>query len=218
MQPKSGSGDVEVFDPRGDLRLIVGTEPDQVSFQVCSRALARSSPYWETMLYGPFVEGQAQQHEGSKWVTRLPDDRPEGLRILCFAVHGKFDALPGEMTQDELLDLTVLAEKYDMIRSLRPFWKNWLKNPGYVTENASSAKELLDYLSVCYKLGYGLGFCKAFVYFVEFTAAHDDGRLYIERSPEHDLYAVDYPWSLDKVFGTTPVDGTNPTKYALTSP
>jgi hypothetical protein len=216
MQSNSEYGGVEVFDPRGDLRLIVGTDPDQVAFQVCSRALARSSPYWETMLYGPFVEGQAQQQEGSEWATRLPDDRPEGLRILCFAVHGRFDALPSEMSQDELIDLTVLAEKYDMIGSLKPFWKDWVKNPDYVTQNASSGKELLDYLSVCYKLGYGRGFRKAFVYFVEFTAAHDDGRLYIERFPEHDLYAANYPWPLDKVLGTTPVDGDSLTKYTLT--
>lgn len=216
MQPGSESGIIEVFDPRGDLRLIVGT--GQATFQVCSRALARSAKFWEKMLYGSFAEGQAGQQDGSDWVVLLPDDRPEDLRILCFAVHGNFDALPGDIAQDELLDLTVLAEKYDMIGSLKPFWKNWLKNPDYVTENASSAKELVDYLSLCYKLGYGRGFRKVFVYFINCTAAYDDGRLYVDGFPEHDIRAVNYPWSLDKVLGTAPIDGHNPTKYALTPP
>lgn len=205
MQPTSLSGDVEVFDPRGDLRLIVGS--DQIAFQVCSRALARSSEYWETLLYGAFAEGQGQQEAGSDWVIPLPEDRPEGLRILCLAVHGRFDALPGKITHGELLYLTVLADKYNMISSLKPFWKGWLKELDYITDSTPAADELLDYLSVCYKLGYGRGFRKAFVYVVKCAAAHGDGRLYIDGDQDHDIYGDDHVWLRDKVLGQTPFAG-----------
>ncbi|KAH6617404.1 hypothetical protein F5144DRAFT_391990, partial [Chaetomium tenue] len=198
MQRTSESGAFEVFDPRGDLRLIVG--PDQISFRVCSRSLARSSSYWETLLYGPFAEGQGQQKAGSDWVIPLPEDRPEGLRILCFAVHGKFDALPSEMTHAELLYVVVLADKYNMVGSLKPFWKDWVQDPDCVTDNTPTADELLDYLAVCHKLGYGRGFREAFAYFVKCAAAHDDGRLYIDGFPDHDIYDDDYVWLQDKVF------------------
>ncbi|KAH6845568.1 hypothetical protein B0I37DRAFT_188465 [Chaetomium sp. MPI-CAGE-AT-0009] len=182
MEPTPESRGVEVFDPRGDLRLVVGA--DQVVFQVCSRALARSSPVWEKMLYGSFAEGKAQQ-EGCDWEIPLPEDRPEGLRTLCVVVHSKFDELPLEITHDELRYLTVLADKYDMTSSLKPFWRNWVKDPDSVAD--SDAGELLDYLSVYYNLGHGRGFRKAFGYFVTRVATYDD-RLYIDGFPDCDLY------------------------------
>ncbi len=84
---ESGGVDVEVFDPRGDLRLVVGA--DQVVFHVCLRTLARSSPYWDTLLSGPFLEGKAQQ-KGDTWEIPLPEERPEELGIILSVMHGKF--------------------------------------------------------------------------------------------------------------------------------
>lgn len=196
MQTNSESNGVDVFDPHGDLRLLVGEHG--VAFQVCSRALARSSPVWENMLYGPFAEGKAQQ-DGGDWEILLPEDRPRGLRILCHVAHGKFDDLPQAIAHNELLYLTVLADKYDMTSLLKPFWSNWLGNPDRVAESA--AGDLVDYLSVCHKLGYGLGFHKAFVYLATRTATYDDGQLYIDGFEDYNLYVDDQPWLLD-ILGT----------------
>jgi hypothetical protein len=219
MKPNSESGgvDMEVFDSRGDLRLIVGA--DQVAFQVCSRALARSSPVWEAMLYGPFTEGKAQQ-KGCDWEIPLPEDRPETLRILFSVVHARFDDLPGAFAQDDLLHLAVLADKYDMTGSLKPFWSKWLRNPDHIKDGA--ADELVDYLSVCHKLGYGRGFRKAFGYFVTRSAIYDSGRLYIDGFQDYDLYTDDHLWLLD-ILGATSLDGgiesdeigTNPNAEAV---
>jgi hypothetical protein len=85
--------EAEVLDPRGDLTLLVGQE-GKVGFLVCSRALARSSPYWENMLYGPFEEGKDQQRDGTRWTVDLPEDNPDALRVCLRAVHCKFDIIP----------------------------------------------------------------------------------------------------------------------------
>ncbi len=206
MKRSRESGDVEEFDPRGDLRLVVGA--DQVVFQVCSRALARSSPVWETLLYGPFSEGKAQQKEDT-WEIPLPEERPEELRILVSVVHGRFDNLPQAIACSELLKITVLADKYDMVHYLKPFWTGWVTSIDGTNLDSGTADDLIGYLSICLRLGYGRGFCKAFLCFVTRARTHDDGRLYIDGHQNYDLYRDDRPQLLD-ILGMTSVDGDNP--------
>jgi hypothetical protein len=144
MQPSSESGGVEVLDPRGDLRLIVGA--DQAAFQVSSPALARSSPVWETMLYGPFAEGHTQQ-ERCNWEILLMKIIRKEFESSASWFTANLTTCPAGVANDELLYLAVLADKYDMIGSLKLSSKNWFKNPDCVVD--SVADELLDYLSVC---------------------------------------------------------------------
>ncbi len=191
LEPESSGA--EVFDPRGDLTLVAGE--DRVALRVCSRSLARSSPVWDVMLYGPFAEGRQQQQEGCGWEIPLPDDRPEGLRILFSVAHGKFDDLPRAIAHDELLSLVVLADKYDMIGLLKPFWKNWLKDPNHVADCA--ADELVDHLSVYHKMGHVRGFRKAFVSFITRAATSDNDGLYIDGFPDYDIYTDNHLWLLD---------------------
>ncbi len=175
MSPFSKTGSVEALDPRGDLRLIVGE--DRVVFQVCSRTLARSSPAWETLLYGPFVEGKAQQKDCG-WDIPLPEDGPKEFRILLSAVHGKFEDFPLDAINDsELLRLTVLADKYDMTGSLKPLWTNWVGEADNIAYWATL--ETFEHLLVCHKLGHGRGFCLAFIDLVARVAMDEDGQLHI---------------------------------------
>ena len=182
------SGDVGEFDPRGDLKLLVGA--DRVVFRVCSRTLARSSPVWEALLYGPFSEGKAQQ-EGDTWEIPLPEERPEELGIILSVMHGKFDNLPQAIACGELHKLAVLAYKYDMIRLLKPFWVGWIASNDNTRLDSCTADDLIDYLSICHRLGYGKGFCRAIISFVTRAATHADGRLYIDGQPNFDLYRDD---------------------------
>ncbi|KAL2017484.1 hypothetical protein VTK56DRAFT_2080 [Thermocarpiscus australiensis] len=109
---------VEELDPRGDLTLIAGEE--KVAFRVCSRSLARSSRFWDTMLYGPFREGRGQQSK-EKWEIELPEDNPEGLRIILLVVHSKYSAIPQVLPRSTLFHASVLCDKYDMIL-IRQLW------------------------------------------------------------------------------------------------
>ncbi|KAK4246108.1 hypothetical protein C7999DRAFT_33505 [Corynascus novoguineensis] len=120
----TGSPDIKIFDPHGDLRLIVGEH--EAVFQVCSRTLARSSPVWDTFLYGPFSRSKAQQNS-EVWEVSLPGDDADGLSIILWAIHYNLGAFPLKLTLDLLFRITVLADKYDMIGTLRPFWGGWLR-------------------------------------------------------------------------------------------
>ncbi|KAM7212741.1 hypothetical protein V8F06_011884 [Rhypophila decipiens] len=114
-----------IFDDLGDLTLIVG--PDEVKAQVCSRALARHSPFFKCILYGPFSESRPLS--GADWVVRLPEDQWSSTHIMLSSTHGKFDLVPKAPSLDSIYELLVLADKYDMIKTLCPFiraWKPWV--------------------------------------------------------------------------------------------
>lgn len=101
----------KVVDPHGDLRLIVGEE--RVVFQVCSRTLARSSPVWEAMLYGPFSEGKEQQ-KSQDWKVALPDDNPDAMHMILLVVHSmwEWDTWPkGRIAHQTFFCITIIADK-----------------------------------------------------------------------------------------------------------
>ncbi|KAK8112319.1 uncharacterized protein PG998_008776 [Apiospora kogelbergensis] len=139
------------IDPDGDLYLKVGVaklkkeagdsiaadtknaanSPDEkkngdsppTTFRVCSRALARASPVWRKMLYGGFAESKPKDGD---WIVELPDDDVPAIEFFLSAIHARFDKIPAF---DSLPDLSwlymvsVVADKYDTIRFLRPWAK-----------------------------------------------------------------------------------------------
>jgi hypothetical protein len=117
--------EVEVLDPRGDLTLVAGQQK-KVNFLVCSRALARSSSFFEGMLYGGFKEGKNQQSDATRWTVELPEDSPDALRVCLRAVHCKFDIIPPSLSEEAIFDLVILCDKCDMVGLLKPFWDQWV--------------------------------------------------------------------------------------------
>lgn len=192
MNPDQESSPVEIFDPHGDLKLIVGEE--QVVFLVCSRALARSSPVWEAMLYGPFCEGMVQQTE-AEWEIPLPEDDPDVFRTILSAVHGGFDEIPEILSGHELFSLTAVADKYDMVDALKPFWRRWVKHENPL--RVRIGQDLIDYLCVCHKLGYGRGFSLAFSQCVMLAETRDDGQLCVKSLGPRNLDSDEYLWCWD---------------------
>ena len=198
MGSTTDAKNLEILDPRGDLTLLVGE--DGAGFQVCSRTLARSSHFWAVLLYGQFSEGKAQQ-TGHGWQSSLPEDDPEALRVLLLAIHGKFQEMPKSLTLNELANLTVAADKYDMTCSLRPFWPGWLESPT-VDINEAAVMEIVGYLRTCYTVGYGRGFQHGFECLAKYARADGEGLLRIQcgGTTAHDLSANDFFWG-SSVFG-----------------
>ncbi|KAH7014538.1 uncharacterized protein B0I36DRAFT_369485 [Microdochium trichocladiopsis] len=87
---------LHILDKRGDLCLRVGMEAKSktstpCSFLVCSRALARSSPVFETMLYGGWLESRPEASAAtSNWTAELPVDDAGTIEQLLSAMHGDF--------------------------------------------------------------------------------------------------------------------------------
>ncbi|KAI1373095.1 hypothetical protein F4677DRAFT_430214 [Hypoxylon crocopeplum] len=135
-----------VIDPEGDLCLTVGEERVEeddppVTFLVCSKTMARTSPVWKRMLYGGFAESvQPKSASGKEWIVSLPEDHPQAVQTLLNIMHGYFDKIPlvidfsatgtsekamGSIDLYHLYCLTVVTDKYDCTRIIRPWAKGW---------------------------------------------------------------------------------------------
>ncbi|KAI1099475.1 hypothetical protein F4804DRAFT_82735 [Jackrogersella minutella] len=118
-------------DPHGDLCLEVGHLAAE--FLVCSKAMARSSPFWRKMLYGEFAEGKrAQPQDGkSEWIVKLPEDNSAAMSIILNIIHSRFDQVSGYedfVYTTHLYNLCVLTDKYDMTHILRPWARGWSRS------------------------------------------------------------------------------------------
>lgn len=117
-----------VFDQNGDLRLCVDKDQNKQDMLVDSRALCRASPVFRKMLGGSFAEKKPNIGE---WRVCLPDDKSGPFSILMDITHGLFERSPAEPSVEQLYEITVLTDKYDMTRVLRPIAANWLKEVKY---------------------------------------------------------------------------------------
>lgn len=156
------TGDVVTFDVHGDLYLHVGTDVEEKTrtYLVCSKALARASPVFARMLYGPFAEARPQHNHhhhspapGSDsddhgWTVDLPEDRQEPLELLLHIVHGAFASVPEALELTRLWAFLVVANKYDATAAARPWAKGWMEA---VKAGAGPQNPLL--LGVSYELG-----------------------------------------------------------------
>jgi hypothetical protein len=103
-----------------------------VIFVVCSRTLSRASRVWKRLLYGGFAESKPScASTASDWVVALPDDNPKAVETILNIIHSRFGALPlvtNVINLDDLYQLTVLTDKYDLTTLLRPWASTWMKS------------------------------------------------------------------------------------------
>lgn len=113
------------IDPDGDLLLRAGTALEgekACEFRACSAALRRASPVWKAMLFGPWQEAKPAHGD---WIVDFPEDKPWSFRVVLAMVHGSFDAVPDCPSLEQLHDILMLTDKYDMIRVIRPWVAAW---------------------------------------------------------------------------------------------
>lgn len=109
------------LDELGDLTLRVG--PEQSTFKVCSRTVARESPVFMRMLHGRFKESRP---ESSDWIVDLPDDDTESMQIMLNMMHARFDWVPQRISIQDLYEMLVLVDKYDALDVVRPWARGWV--------------------------------------------------------------------------------------------
>ncbi|KAF2967406.1 hypothetical protein GQX73_g6149 [Xylaria multiplex] len=145
-----------VLDPNGDLGLKVGetrcvtqiapSDRDSCSrdrdsdhehelpviYIVCSRTLSRVSPVWKALLYGGFAESKSSSAlSASNWVVELPDDNPKAMATLLNIIHSRFESIPRTtdlIDLEDLYELTVLTDKYDLTATLQPWAFAWVES------------------------------------------------------------------------------------------
>lgn len=97
-------------------------------FVVCSKALARASRFFNRLLFGGFSESQKPEG-GEQWTVHLPHDNPTAMWHLMAIAHGNahWIAPKKQVDLNELYELAVLCDKYDMTRLIALFSSSWIK-------------------------------------------------------------------------------------------
>ena len=103
-------------DDQGDLHVKAGSAGSGIIIRVHSTLLKMASPVFKAMLGPAFMEGATSYTADNP--LHLPDDDPQSMTLLCAVLHHQCDA-----TYDfnQLGGLTVLADKYQCTRSIKPF-------------------------------------------------------------------------------------------------
>lgn len=114
-----------IFDPFGDLVLVVNKSEKQRRFRVSTKVMSLASPVWRIMLdsSGPFKEAQRENGE-----VALPEDDPDVLCVVMHIIHFRSRSIPDALDFDELMNLAVLCHKYDVAELVAPWMESkWQK-------------------------------------------------------------------------------------------
>ncbi|KAI1153699.1 hypothetical protein F4825DRAFT_460954 [Nemania diffusa] len=134
---------VVTLDPCGDMMLVVGREkcvdrscsdakqskqPNAVCFHISSVVVAGASPSFGLALYSP--SGEVTMGEVVKWTVRLPDDDPQAMQTIINILYEQYPNSPSEshMDLEQLLHLTVLADKYDLVHLFPKWAAQWVRD------------------------------------------------------------------------------------------
>ncbi len=135
-------------DRRGDLTLQVGRGEAgtgdaswlHADFLVCSRTLARVSPVFDRMLYGPFVEANKHSNKDNGqagWTVALKQDKPAPMQVFLNIAHANVALVPHVLSVDNLYDLAVLTNYYDATALLAPWIDVWMAATAEVARDAN---------------------------------------------------------------------------------
>ncbi|RSL59424.1 hypothetical protein CEP53_005824 [Fusarium sp. AF-6] len=108
--------------PGGDVILVVG--PKKVKIQVSSHLLRTTSPVFNVMLGPNFKEGIAlRENEGPTEIV-LPEDNAKALYNAYSTLYGANPRV-NKLGPDEIYDIAILAQKYDLIDRLALACEAW---------------------------------------------------------------------------------------------
>lgn len=139
------------LDPWGDLK-IIATDRDQQpkTFVASSSVMRLASSVWRVM-FDP--QGRFREAQGSQEEIPLPDDDADALLIVLRIAHLAWREVPESISFDNLADLAVLCDKYDVIHLVRPWLARWQSRPRLLETSPGHEERLFiawtfgDYIS-----------------------------------------------------------------------
>lgn len=111
----------------GDLILVVG--PDETRLRVNALFLQAASKPFAAMLGPDWKEGQSLIDRGSRAEIFLPEDNAAALENICAIIHHQNSRVSTSLTPDVILDVAIIADKYDCVDVLKFASYHWLR-PG----------------------------------------------------------------------------------------
>ncbi|KAI0188065.1 hypothetical protein F4808DRAFT_416598 [Astrocystis sublimbata] len=129
---------VEKVDAQSDMMLIVGkeacTDPScndakenrAICFQVNSTVLAGASPRFGLALLSP---GAEVVKNSMNWTVKFPNDSPQAMRIMIHILYGYYPSTAADehMRLELLVQLTMIANKYDLVHKLSTWPARWIR-------------------------------------------------------------------------------------------
>lgn len=114
----------ELIDPNGDVVLLF--TGDSPRLLVSSKTLSLASPVFAAMFSPRFREGRSLS-TANPTVVSLPDDPPLAMETIARILHFRHELVStGEF--DDLFDIALVADKYDLANSLGPWRQVWLRH------------------------------------------------------------------------------------------
>lgn len=107
----------------GDVILVVG--PEKIRLRVHSLNLKATSKPFSAMLGPIWKEGRDLLQDGSVELP-LPEDNAKAMEYICATLHHQNKMLPVTMTPLDVLEVAVVADKYDLVDALRFASESWL--------------------------------------------------------------------------------------------
>lgn len=136
MSDIGSSGSFVVIDPDGDVVLAVGDQNEQ--FQVSSQALSKASPVFKATFGPNFREGQQERSSSQPATIELPEDDPDGMRLICLFLHlAEIDLDTfGRSRIVTIRHAAIAIQKYQMLGIL--YWQMHGLLANWLFENKSS--------------------------------------------------------------------------------
>ncbi|KAF8865162.1 hypothetical protein BDZ45DRAFT_791064 [Acephala macrosclerotiorum] len=102
---------------------------NEVRMLVSSKHLRLASPVFHAMFHPQhFQEGKllGEKSETEPVEVEFPDDEPKTFELSMSIIHGLARRVPWEISFDTLTNLTILADKYQMVEVITPYVQIWL--------------------------------------------------------------------------------------------
>ncbi|KAI3324694.1 hypothetical protein HD806DRAFT_493365 [Xylariaceae sp. AK1471] len=132
---------VITYDTKGDMLLLVGRQKctlqscndlpenkrqydNAICFHIDSTVLAGASPAFGFALYSP---GAEVEKDKVKWDVHLPNDDPRAMQTTINILYGLY-AKDHDIDIEPLHNLTVLADKYDLVHLFVDWSSRWVQN------------------------------------------------------------------------------------------
>lgn len=124
-------GDSDIIDvsPVGDIILVLGPpEEKQLRLKVSSTILRSASKVFDKMFLPPWRESSRIMSPESPQDIKLPEDDPEVMKTICYAIHHRPDMIPfDKMSGKEILHAAQAIDKYDLGAAMQLVTDRWLR-------------------------------------------------------------------------------------------
>lgn len=122
-QMEQNDTELTIIDPRGDVKLVL----DNGTLLVSRKALCLSSPVFLAMLDdgSQFLEASNEVCKGQFRNIRLREDNFDIMEIVMRIIHHQNKMVPQKLCFEELYDMAVVCDKYDLRECLVSWSSLW---------------------------------------------------------------------------------------------